>query len=772
MNRLKNMYPVQFESTITQITGALTVTSTSIPIANADVLPDAPNLVTIFDKFGTARETVRYGGKAAGLLTEVTRGFSGTTAQSWPVGTDITRALTSYDHDTFLQNVLELGDAISGLEAVISALDSGNLPDLAEIANIVSDLAALKTRMSTAEADIDELLPLIAIVAALKDKVDSLELSGGAGIDLGPILADIAAIKEVLEDIFPHSHSAGHVVFADEETLQEKFDAGVLGSGDGQGPPGPPGPAGADGPAGISWHGIGVSMTESQLDSIGIRINDVIVITSQIQITVIERPSNPGDVLIRGANGLIPIGNIRGAQGSQGEPGPIGPAGADGIPGSPGEQGSDGNSLLLVYFESVEELHEKYPVGNSWTMALVEDEVEFTLRLFLWDESRSEWVSHANLVGPRGIGLNPRGELEDIHALEATNGSLGDLFIVGQTMYYWTSSGVWVPFGFVGGPPGEQGPLGPNGADGIQGPQGEQGIPGQDGQNGVDGVQGPQGVPGPPGQDGAPGADGAGIQLAGEVESYAELLIISDSLGTEDAGRGWLNRYDGLLYIWSGTGFPAEGSGTQFRGPVGPQGAQGIPGIQGAPGHDGRDGVDGVQGPPGPPGPQGAQGDAGPQGLQGERGLPGADGQNGAPGPQGERGEKGDVGEQGPIGATGSQGNPGPAGPQGAQGATGPQGPPGDLPFRDFSLQVNAWIDSHRYAEFPWEAHVTTVSGWPDEAFVSVNFDLPSLMIAIKAGIPAAGDITEWASSESGVTIYAQRIPEGTLTGQYFALKR
>lgn len=75
---------------------------------------------------------------------------------------------------------------------------------------------------------------------------------------------------------------------------------------------------------------------------------------------------------------------------------------------------------------------------------------------------------------------------------------------------------------------------------------------------------------------GPPGADGAGIEISGSVPTYADLPT---SLGPGDAGNGYLVEADGKLYIWSGTAFPADGSGVEFRGP---QGIQGNPGTAGA----------------------------------------------------------------------------------------------------------------------------------------------------------------------------------------------
>ena len=109
-------------------------------------------------------------------------------------------------------------------------------------------------------------------------------------------------------------------------------------------------------------------------------------------------------------------------------------------------------------------------------------------------------------------------------------------------------------------------------------------------------IRGPQGPQGPQGAQGPAGADGQGIAIAGDVPTYAALPT---GLGAGDAGDGYLVQADGLLYIWSGTAFPADGAGVAFKGDKGDQGD---------------------------PGPAGPQGPAGAQGPKGDTGNAGADG--------------------------------------------------------------------------------------------------------------------------------------------------
>jgi hypothetical protein len=94
------------------------------------------------------------------------------------------------------------------------------------------------------------------------------------------------------------------------------------------------------------------------------------------------------------------------------------------------------------------------------------------------------------------------------------------------------------------------------------------GIPrGVKGDKGDQGPQGLQGIQGPPGTPGANGKDGAGISISGEVATYANLPT---GLTSADAGKAYIVDADGKLYIWSGTAFPANGSGQTFVGPAGP----------------------------------------------------------------------------------------------------------------------------------------------------------------------------------------------------------
>ncbi|WKW84822.1 minor tail protein [Gordonia phage Jamzy] len=214
----------------------------------------------------------------------------------------------------------------------------------------------------------------------------------------------------------------------------------------------------------------------------------------------------------------------------------------------------------------------------------------------------------------------------------------------------------------------------------------------------------------------AMGPPGPGVELSGAVDTYADL---PSNLSGSDAGKAYIVQGNGKLYVWSGSAWPAEANGSDFRGPVGPTGATGPTGPTGPKGDQGPKGDVGAQGVQGPgfryrgdyadgvtyqagdvvrsggsafvtttggtgtgifevlvlKGDQGIQGVQGVQGPKGDQGIQGA---TGAKGDTGATGAKGDTGSQGPQGVKGDTGATGPQGLQGPQGVVGPQGPKGD----------------------------------------------------------------------------------------------
>ncbi|ATW60725.1 tail protein [Gordonia phage Bjanes7] len=68
---------------------------------------------------------------------------------------------------------------------------------------------------------------------------------------------------------------------------------------------------------------------------------------------------------------------------------------------------------------------------------------------------------------------------------------------------------------------------------------------------------------------GVPGPPGAGVQLDGAVATYANLPT---GLGLADAGKAYIVQANGKLYVWSGTAWPTEPNGADFRGQTGQPG--------------------------------------------------------------------------------------------------------------------------------------------------------------------------------------------------------
>lgn len=80
----------------------------------------------------------------------------------------------------------------------------------------------------------------------------------------------------------------------------------------------------------------------------------------------------------------------------------------------------------------------------------------------------------------------------------------------------------------------------------------------------------------PRGDKGEKGDAGAGLEITGSVDSYSEL---PNNLTPSDAGKAYFNQADGKLYVWSGTQFPADGEGSQFKGDTGATGPAGANGF-------------------------------------------------------------------------------------------------------------------------------------------------------------------------------------------------
>ncbi|MEU1432114.1 GDSL-type esterase/lipase family protein [Nocardia sp. NPDC005746] len=186
------------------------------------------------------------------------------------------------------------------------------------------------------------------------------------------------------------------------------------------------------------------------------------------------------------------------------------------------------------------------------------------------------------------------------------------------------------PSGIILAVPGPAGPTGPTGPQGATGPAST--------------VPGPKGDTGNTGATGAKGDPGDGLEIDGQVSTYAELPTSAPD------GAVWLA--GGKLYRRTAGAWPAESAGTPVQGAQGPTGPQGPKGDTGNTGQQGAQGIQGPQGDTGATGPQGPKGDTGNTGAQGIQGATGATGAQGPKGDQGIQGIQGATGATGPAGTT------------------------------------------------------------------------------------------------------------------------
>ncbi|WP_042207430.1 hypothetical protein [Paenibacillus durus] len=164
----QTMYPASPNSQVTELSAAITDTDTAITVVNGVVLPGAPNIVTL----GTdeTAETVLYTGKSGNNLTGVTRGFGGTTAKSWAVGTKVARYFTAADHEAFRGNINDI-IAQKGATNGIATLGTDTKVPIAQLpAATASTVNTLIQRDANGRAQVAA--PSAAADIARKDTVD------------------------------------------------------------------------------------------------------------------------------------------------------------------------------------------------------------------------------------------------------------------------------------------------------------------------------------------------------------------------------------------------------------------------------------------------------------------------------------------------------------------------------------------------------------------------------------------------------------------------
>lgn len=167
---LQTMYAAKNGSPTTTLSAAITAASTTIPLADASVLPPAPGIATI--GVSTDAELITYAGKDGNNLTGVLRGINGTVASAAEIGTAVFRAYSSYDHDTFIAN-------IKALEAGKIATDGAG-----DDVTVAFTAASTRANIATGEA-----------LKTLFGKVSKwfTDLRGGAFAEIGTASNQVAA---------------------------------------------------------------------------------------------------------------------------------------------------------------------------------------------------------------------------------------------------------------------------------------------------------------------------------------------------------------------------------------------------------------------------------------------------------------------------------------------------------------------------------------------------------------------------------------------------
>jgi len=165
---LQPMYPGQVNSPHTELASAIDDEQTTIPLLDASVLPDPPNLATIGT--GEDAETILYTGVSGNDLTGVTRGFQGA-AKAWNAGTKVARNFTAYDYDALRQNVEEVAGEVATVQGDVSAIQS----DISDIRTDIGDMSTVPTTSKVVAGAISELFQFVsdgksAIAAAITDK--------------------------------------------------------------------------------------------------------------------------------------------------------------------------------------------------------------------------------------------------------------------------------------------------------------------------------------------------------------------------------------------------------------------------------------------------------------------------------------------------------------------------------------------------------------------------------------------------------------------------
>jgi len=169
----ENFKPI-YASPITALTTDISESDTTITLDDVAGVPDAPNILTIWDE-DENREIVYYESAPVGNTLTVTRGYGDSTAHAFTAGAYVARlisyldisniqsntvyldsiVITNSDNISILQtNVSGIQTALSGLERDLQTLDTTVSGHTTSIGNLTNDLSALSGRVTTAETNI------------------------------------------------------------------------------------------------------------------------------------------------------------------------------------------------------------------------------------------------------------------------------------------------------------------------------------------------------------------------------------------------------------------------------------------------------------------------------------------------------------------------------------------------------------------------------------------------------------------------------------------
>lgn len=171
---IKPLYTAVANSPFTSITKSIDATATVIPIGDGSVLPDAPNIATIGAGFDA--ETIYYESKDGNTLSNVTRGLGGTVARDWVSGTVVARRFTAYDHNSFVENIREIGEKVTRATVVGSASDLAKENPVLEAGQCGYEVDTGKLKIGNGTTEFND-LPYFA-----SEAVRTIFLSGAGGI--------------------------------------------------------------------------------------------------------------------------------------------------------------------------------------------------------------------------------------------------------------------------------------------------------------------------------------------------------------------------------------------------------------------------------------------------------------------------------------------------------------------------------------------------------------------------------------------------------------